>query len=131
MSGVNKVFLIGNLGQDPKTTQFDSGKTKTELRLATSQNYMKDGERMTQTEWHNVVLWGPQAEVAQKFLQKGRQVCIEGRLTTRSYEDANGVQKYITEVVARELTLLQNKNSSPSYPQEPEEAKEEHEDLPF
>lgn len=107
MSGVNKVILIGHLGKDPEVRHLENGRAVANFTLATSEVYRnKEGEKVTSTEWHNVVLWTPLAEVAEKYLKKGGQVYIEGKLTTRSYEDKEGVKKYITEVVCREMTLL-------------------------
>lgn len=107
MSGVNKVILVGNLGKDPEVRHLDNGRAVANFSLATSEVYKnKEGERVTNTEWHNVVLWTPLAEVAERFLKKGGQVYIEGKLTTRSYDDKDGVKRYITEVVGREMTLL-------------------------
>ena len=107
MAGVNKVILVGNLGRDPEVRHLENGRAVANFSIATSETYKnKQGERVTATEWHNIVLWTPLAEIAEKYLQKGKQVYIEGKLTTRSYEDKEGSTKYITEVVGREMTLL-------------------------
>ncbi|HHP7240935.1 MAG TPA: single-stranded DNA-binding protein [Cyclobacteriaceae bacterium] len=107
MAGVNKVILLGNLGKDPEIRNFETGRSVTNFPLATSETYKnRDGEKVTKTEWHNVVLWSPLSEIAEKYLTKGDQVYIEGKITTRSYEDKEGTKKYITEVVGREMTLL-------------------------
>lgn len=107
MAGVNKVILVGNLGRDPEVRHLENGRAVANFSIATSETYKnKQGERVTTTEWHNIVLWTPLAEIAEKYLQKGKQVYIEGKLTTRSYDDKEGVTKYITEVVGREMTLL-------------------------
>lgn len=107
MSGVNKVILVGNLGKDPEVRHLDNGRAVANFSLATSEVYKnREGERVTNTEWHNVVLWTPLAEVAERFLKKGGQVYIEGKLTTRSYDDKDGIKRYISEVVGREMTLL-------------------------
>lgn len=107
MAGVNKVILVGNLGKDPEVRHLDSGRAVANFSLATSETYKnKQGERVTNTEWHNVVLWSPLAEIAEKFLKKGGQVYIEGKLTTRSWDDQDGNKRYTTEVVGRDLTLL-------------------------
>ncbi len=107
MAGVNKVILLGNLGRDPEVRHLDNGRAVANFSIATSETYKnKQGERVTATEWHNIVLWTPLAEIAEKYLKKGNQVYIEGKLTSRSYEDREGVTKYITEVVGREMTLL-------------------------
>ncbi|MBU2915976.1 MULTISPECIES: single-stranded DNA-binding protein [Reichenbachiella] len=107
MAGVNKVILVGNLGKDPEVRHLDNGRAVANFSMATSETYKnREGERVTTTEWHNMVLWSPLAEIAEKYLKKGSQVYIEGKLTSRSYEDKDGVTKYITEVVGRELTML-------------------------
>lgn len=107
MAGVNKVILLGNLGKDPEVRHLENGRAVANFSIATSESYKnKEGERVTKTEWHNVVLWTPLAEIAEKYLNKGNQVYIEGKLTTRSYDDKDGNTKYITEVVGREMTLL-------------------------
>jgi len=107
MAGVNKVILVGNLGKDPEVRHLDNGRAVANFSLATSETYKnKAGERVTNTEWHNVVLWTPLAEIAERFLKKGGQVYIEGKLTTRSWDDQDGNKRYTTEVVGREMTLL-------------------------
>ena len=107
MAGVNKVILVGNLGKDPEIRHLENGRAVTNFPLATSETYKtKDGERVTKTEWHNVVLWTPLAEIAEKYLNKGSQVYVEGKLTTRSWDDKDGNKRYTTEVVGREMTLL-------------------------
>lgn len=107
MAGVNKVILIGNLGADPEVRHLESGAAVAQLRIATSETYTdrNSGEKRTQTEWHNVVLWRGLAEIAEKYLNKGNQVYIEGRLRTRSYEQ-DGTTKYVTEIVGNNLTML-------------------------
>lgn len=105
--GVNKVILVGNLGKDPEVRHLDGGRAVANFSIATSESYRnRNGERVTNTEWHNVVLWSPLAEIAEKYLRKGKQVYIEGKLTTRSYDDRDGNKRYVTEVVGRDLTLL-------------------------
>lgn len=108
------MILIGNLGKDPEVRYLESGVAVANFPLATSETY-KDrntGERITQTEWHNVVLWRGLAEVAEKYLKKGNQVYVEGKLRTRSWEDQNGNTRYTTEVVGDNMTMLGGKNSS-------------------
>jgi len=113
MAGVNKVILVGNLGKDPEVRHLDNGRAVANFSLATSETYKnKAGERVTNTEWHNVVLWTPLAEIAERFLKKGGQVYIEGKLTTRSWDDQDGNKRYTTEVVGREMTLLGSKSDS-------------------
>lgn len=107
MSGVNKVILLGNLGKDPEVRKLENGKSVANFSIATSETYKdKSGEKVTNTEWHNIVLWSPLAEIAERYVKKGNQIYIEGKLTTRSYEDKEGVTKYVTEIVGRDLTLL-------------------------
>ena len=109
---VNKVILIGNVGKDPEVRHLDSGVAVANFPLATSESYnSKSGERVTTTEWHNIVLWRGLAEVAEKYLSKGNQVYIEGKIKTRSYE-VEGVKKYITEIYADNMTMLGRKESS-------------------
>ena len=139
MAGVNKVILLGNLGKDPEVRHLENGRAVANFSIATSEVYKnKQGEKVTNTEWHNVVLWTPLAEIAEKYLKKGNQVYVEGKLTSRSYEDKEGITRYITEVVVRELTLLGKKDSqessSPTSPAASEASTPEAsniDDLPF
>jgi single-strand DNA-binding protein len=113
MSGVNKVILVGRLGKDPEVRNLENGATVANFTMATSETY-KDkttGERKEITEWHNVVLWRGLADIAAKYLHKGDQVYIEGKLRTRSWEK-EGVTRYTTEIVGDNLTLLGSKPSS-------------------
>jgi len=109
MSGVNKVILVGHLGKDPEARQLEGGVSVVSFPMATSETFNKDGKKVEQTEWHNIVMWRGLADVAAKFLQKGKLVYIEGKLRTRSFEDKEGVKKYTTEVVAENFTLLGRK----------------------
>jgi len=103
----NRVQLIGNTGNDPIIKTFEGGRKLANLTIATNESYKNDkGERVEQTEWHTVVAWGKTAEIIEKFVTKGKQIAIEGKLTHRSYEDKNGEKRYITEVVANEIMLL-------------------------
>ena len=107
MASVNKVILLGNLGRDPETRYTTGGDAVTNLNIATSEQWKdKSGEKQERTEWHRVVLFGRQAEVAGEYLKKGRSVYIEGRLQTRKYTDKDGVEKYSTEIVADRMQLL-------------------------
>jgi single-strand DNA-binding protein len=107
---VNKVILIGNVGKDPETRYLDESTAITKFPMATSETYKnKSGERVSTTEWHNVVLWRGLAQVAEKYVKKGTQIYIEGRIKTRSYDDADGNKKYITEIVGDQMTLLGRK----------------------
>ncbi|HVW97116.1 MAG TPA: single-stranded DNA-binding protein [Mucilaginibacter sp.] len=109
MSGVNKVILVGHLGKDPEARSLEGGVSVVSFPLATSESFNKDGRKVEQTEWHNIVMWRGLADVAAKFLQKGKLVYIEGKLRTRSFEDKEGIKKYTTEVVAENFTLLGRK----------------------
>jgi|JI8StandDraft_2_1071088.scaffolds.fasta_scaffold00695_2 single-strand DNA-binding protein len=105
MAGVNKVILVGNVGKDPDIITFESGKKAT-FSLATSEKYRdKEGKSTEKTEWHNIVFWGPVVDVIEKYVKKGKQVYVEGKLSSRSYEK-DGQTRYITEVVGQNLTLL-------------------------
>jgi single-strand DNA-binding protein len=105
--GVNKVILVGYLGADPDMRYTPSGQGVCELRLATSESWNdKNGQRQERTEWHRVVVWGKRAEVCSKYLSKGRQVYVEGRIQTRTYDDKEGVKKYMTEIIAADVQFL-------------------------
>lgn len=107
MAGINKAILIGRLGKDPEVRTIDSGRKVAQFSLATTESYKsKTGERVDQTEWHNIVFWGAVVDVIEKYLKKGSQIYIEGRIKTRSYEDKEGVKKYITEIVGDKFTFL-------------------------
>src|SRR6201986_5634508 len=110
MSGINKVILIGHLGKDPEARTLDGGVSVVSVPVATSETFNKDGRKVEQTEWHNIVMWRGLADVAAKFLQKGKLVYIEGKLRTRSFEDKGGIKKYTTEVVAENFTMLGRKS---------------------
>ena len=127
MSGVNKVILIGNLGKDPEVRYLDNGVAVANISLATSESYKnKEGERITQTEWHDVVLWRGLAEVAEKFLKKGSSVYIEGKLRTNKWVDKDENNRYKTEVLADKLTMLGKSNT-----QDNSIGKTSEDDLPF
>lgn len=115
MSGVNKVILIGNLGKDPEIFTFDNGNKKVRLAVATTETYRnRKGERIEHTEWHWVVLFRGLADVAEKYLKKGDQVYVEGRIRLRSWEDG-GQKRYLTEIEAQNMTMLGNrKNEKPA-----------------
>lgn len=95
----NRVQLVGNLGMDPEIVKFESGKKIAKFTVATNETFGTNGNTKTETQWHNVVAWGAQADIADKYLKKGSQIALEGRLTYRNYEDKNGQKKYITEIV--------------------------------
>ena len=110
MAGVNKVILIGNLGKDPEIITFETAKKAT-FPLATTEYFKnKEGQKIEQTEWHNIVCWRGLADIAEKILKKGTQIFIEGKLRTRSWEDKDGNKRYITEVVADNFSVLANRN---------------------
>jgi len=107
MASVNKVILIGNLGQDPEVRFTQSGSAVANLRLATTDQYTdRDGQRQERTEWHRVVAFGKTAELCKEYLSKGRQIYVEGSLQTRSWEDKSGQKRYTTEVVASAIKFL-------------------------
>jgi single-strand DNA-binding protein len=107
---VNKVILVGNAGKDPVVRYFDKGVAKATFPLATSETYTnQQGETITSTEWHNIVLWRSLAEVAEKTVKKGTQVYIVGKIKTRSYVDKDGNNKYITEILADIMMVLEKK----------------------
>jgi single-strand DNA-binding protein len=112
---VNKVILVGNVGKDPEVRHLDSGVAVANFPLATSESYnAKNGERVTTTEWHNIVLWRGLADVAEKYVTKGRQLYIEGRIRTRSYDDKEGNKRYITEIYGDNMTMLGTKSDNQS-----------------
>lgn len=125
MSGINKVILVGHLGKDPEVRHLEGNITVTSFPLATSETYNKDGRKVEQTEWHNIVMWRGLADVAAKYLQKGKLVYIEGKLRTRSYEDKEGIKRYATEVVAENFTLLGRKSDFDGGGPQPENQKQE------
>ncbi|NLJ42051.1 MAG: single-stranded DNA-binding protein [Bacteroidales bacterium] len=105
----NRVYLIGNLGQNPEMKNLENGKKLARFTLATTEEFKNsDGQKVKETTWHNIVAWNGTADLAGKYLRKGRQVAVEGRLVYKSYEDKNGVTKYVTEVVINELLFLQS-----------------------
>lgn len=106
MSGINKVILVGHLGKDPDVRYLDGGVSVASFPLATSETFNKEGRKVEQTEWHNIVMWRGLADVAAKYLQKGKLVYIEGKLRTRTFDDKDGNKKYTTEVIAENFTLL-------------------------
>ncbi len=143
---VNKVILIGNVGADPEVRYLDGGVAVANIRLATTENYKnKNGEKIEQTEWHNVVLWRGLAEVVEKYVKKGMRLYIEGRLRTRSWDDQNGTKRYTTEIFADNMQMLsfkQDNNDQGSYtgkdqaappdtPQVNGNMPDESDDLPF
>jgi len=103
----NRVQLIGNVGQDPEVKTLENGRKLAHLNIATNEVYRNDkGEKIEQTEWHRVTAWGKTAEIIEKFVVKGKEVAVDGKLTHRSYDDKNGERRFITEVVVNEILLL-------------------------
>ena len=123
---INKVILVGNVGKDPVVRYFDKGVAKATFPLATSETYTnQQGETITSTEWHNIVLWRSLAEVAEKTVKKGTQLYIVGRIKTRSYVDKDGVNKYITEILADTMLVLEKKQQAAGYNMPPDHGKNE------
>jgi single-strand DNA-binding protein len=139
MAGINKVILIGNLGKDPELRYTTGGQAVATFSLATSEKWRdKDGVMQDKTEWHNIVVWGRQAEVAKEYLSKGKQIYIEGRIQTRSWEDKEGNKRYTTEIISQRMQFLGTRDASKEAPNDiPAEAPPvgdiagEDEDLPF
>ncbi len=103
----NTVQLIGHVGNEPEIVNLESGKKLAKFSVATNESYKNTkGEKITDTQWHNIVAWGKTAELIENYVPKGKEVGIEGKLTSRSYEDKDGVKRYITEVVCNEILLL-------------------------
>lgn len=137
---VNKVILVGRLGKDPEVRHLEGGAAVASFSLATNENYRdKNGEKVEKTDWHNVVVWRKQAEIAEQYLRKGSLIYLEGKLKSRSYDDKDGVKKYITEVVADHFTMLGgkrdemgNEHSSSVIPESNNAADDDPvDDLPF
>lgn len=136
---VNKVILIGNVGADPDVKYLEGGVAVARFSLATSEVYNnKNGERVTQTEWHNIVLWRNLAQIAEKYVKKGMMLYVEGRLRTRSWDDQNGVKRYTTEIYGDNFQMLSRKQDNgektqdTSMPQAPDlGGSDDSDDLPF
>lgn len=137
--GVNKVILIGNVGKDPETKTLESGVKVAKFPLATSETFTtKDNRKVTNTEWHEIVVWRGLAEVVEKYVKKGNPLYIEGKIRTRSWEDKNGNKRYTTEIVANELQMLGTKQEAQQASTAPEgkesgghDIPPEEDDLPF
>lgn len=137
---VNKVILIGNVGADPDVRYLDGGVAVTRFSLATTEVYNnKNGERVSQTEWHNIVLWRNLAQVAEKYVKKGMTLYIEGRLRTRTWDDQNGNKRYTTEIYGDTMQMLSRKQDNyektpePPMPEAPSNLNntDDSDDLPF
>ena len=132
---VNKVILIGNLGKDPEVRYLENGTCVANYPIATSENYKdKQGNKVENTEWHNIVAWRKVGEISEKYLKKGSRIYVEGKLQTRSWEGENGEKKYRTEIVINQLTMLSSKDSQPqenSKQTSPAMEEDFSDDLPF
>ncbi|HXB40519.1 MAG TPA: single-stranded DNA-binding protein [Bacteroidia bacterium] len=111
MAGINKVILVGNLGKDPEMRKLEGGVTRVNFSLATTEYYKdKEGRRIEQTEWHNIVLWRSVAENAERLLKKGNTIYLEGKIQTRKWQDKDGVQRSITEIVGETFQLIKRQD---------------------
>lgn len=127
MAALNKVLLIGNLGADPEVRTLQSGDKVANIRLATSETYKnKNGERVEDTEWHRVELWGRLAEIVEQYVKKGDSLYVEGRIRTEKYTDSNNVEKYSTKIRANNIQMLSRNSNKSEMANEPAE-----DDLPF
>ncbi|MFC3417703.1 single-stranded DNA-binding protein [Algoriphagus hitonicola] len=127
----NKVQLIGHLGDKVEIKNLDSGQILGRVSIATNETYKNQkGERVDNTTWHRLVLWGKQAEILQKYTDKGSEVAVEGKISNRSYTDKDGNKRYTTEIVVNDFTFLSRRNSSQPAPK-PEMAETSEDDLPF
>ena len=131
---VNKVILVGNVGADPEVKRLESGNVVAKITIATSEKYVnKNGEKVENTEWHNVVFWGKLAEVLENYIKKGSQLYVEGKLSTRSWADKDGNKRYTTEIIGNNMQMLggkkqaENKDNS----QATGHSDNEQDDLPF
>lgn len=139
MAGINKVILVGNLGKDPEVRTLENGAKVANFTLATSESYKnREGQRVTTTEWHNIVLWRGLADIAERFLKKGNQVYIEGKIKSRVWDDKDGNKRYTTEILGDNLTMLGGRRDdaeavAPPIPETAPEANasDEKDDLPF
>ncbi|MCK4465190.1 MAG: single-stranded DNA-binding protein [Bacteroidales bacterium] len=141
---INKVILVGNVGKDPEVRYLDSGVAVANFPFATSETYKnKNGEKVTTTEWHNIVLWRGLAEVVEKYVKKGSQLYLEGKIRTRSWDDRDGNKRYTTEIIADTMQMLGRRSDESATPQPHDEevpademnkennTTEETDDLPF
>lgn len=141
MAGINKAILIGHLGKDPEIRTIDNGRKVAQFTLATTETYKdKNGERVDQTEWHNIVFWGAICDVIEKYLRKGSQIYVEGKIRNRSYEDKEGNKRYISEIIGDKMTMLgspknsdggSSSNGKPAQPVGQTFAADQEDDLPF
>ena len=108
----NNVQLIGNVGNAPEITNFESGKKVSRFAMATNETYHKEGEKVQETQWHNIVAWGKQAELVENYVGKGKEIALRGKLTSRSYETETGEKRYVTEILVSEILFLGSNESS-------------------
>lgn len=123
---VNKVILVGTVGKDPDIRTTQNSKVVT-FSLATNETFKSNGEKKTVTEWHNIVIWGKLADIVEKYVRKGNHLYVEGKLTTRSWDDNNGIKRYVTEVIAHTMTMLPSARRNETAP----ETFGNNDDLPF
>ena len=129
---INKTILLGNVGSEPKTRNLESGNKVTTFSLVTSETYKNNqGEMITDTEWHNIVCCGNLTEIAEKYVKKGDLLYIEGSKETRSYEDKNGIKKYVVDIVAKELNITPKKTEPQTNEAPPQNERDESDNLPF
>ena len=119
---VNKVILVGHVGKDPEVTRMDNNLVRARFTLATNERWIKDGNRVEHTEWHNIVMWRNLAEIAEKYVRKGSLLCIEGRINSRTYDDKDGIKRYAYDIVADEMKLLGSKPEGSSQSSAPQAA---------
>ena len=131
MSGVNKVILVGNLGNDPEVKATNSGSTLANFSVATSERWTKDGERHEKTEWHRVTAFGKLAEIVGQYVTKGSKVYIEGKIQTRSWETDSGEKRYVTEIIARDLQMLDKAGETSGQQSSAPPSPIDDDDLPF
>ena len=126
---VNKVFLLGHVGKDPEIRHMDNNLVMARFTLATNERWIKDGNKTEHTEWHNIVMWRGLAEIAEKYVRKGSLLYIEGRLRSRSYDDKDGIKRYVTEILADSMNLVGPKAEGAQAPPPP--PPDTPDDLPF
>ena len=140
MASINKVILVGNLGRDPEVRYTQNGNAVANLNLATNEVWNdKSGQRQERTEWHRIVVWGKQAEIAKEYLSKGRQIYVEGSLQTRQWEDKDGQKRYTTEIRCQRFVMLggrgegrsESVGGSEPEPEMPPDMSYSDEDIPF
>jgi single-strand DNA-binding protein len=117
MAGINKVILVGHLGKDPEVRAISTDRKVANFSLATTESYKnKSGERVDQTEWHNIVFYGPIADVIERYLKKGSQIYVEGKIRSRSYDDKDGIKRYVTEIIGDSMNMLGGRSGNSDSP---------------